>query len=70
MDCKKKFESRGKTSKFLLYPQDVCLFSVFFYLNEEELFQQACLIKYVKNEKFPTALLAKQNKKQKRGAKT
>ena len=34
------------------YPKDVCSFSVFFYLNEKELNQNLCLIKYVENEIF------------------
>ena len=35
----------GKHQSF--YLKDVCSFSVFFFLNEKELNQQVCLIKYV-----------------------
>ena len=44
---KKIFEFRGKTSKFLpkRYPFIFCIF----YLNKEELIQQAYLKKYIKN---------------------
>ena len=38
----------GKHLRF--YPKDVSSFSVFFYLNEKELNQKVCLIKYVENE--------------------
>ena len=38
----------GKHLSF--YPKDVCSFSAFFYLNEKELNQQVCLLKYVENE--------------------
>ena len=38
----------GKHLSF--YPKDVCSFSTFFYLNEKELNQQVCLLKYVENE--------------------
>ena len=38
----------GKHLSF--YPKDVCSISVFFCLNEKELRQQLCLIKYVENE--------------------
>ena len=36
--------------KHLSFPKDVCSVSVFFCLNEKELSQQVCLIKYVVNE--------------------
>ena len=32
------------------YPQDICSFSVFFYLNENELIQQLCPTQYIENE--------------------
>ena len=38
----------GKHLSF--YAKDVCWFSVFFYLNEEELSQQVGLNKYIENE--------------------
>ena len=40
----------GKHLRF--YQKDVCVctFSVFFYLNEKDLNQQVCLIKYTENE--------------------
>ena len=38
----------GKTSKFL--PKRCLLIFCIFYLNEKELNQQVCLIKYVENE--------------------
>ena len=47
------------------YPKDVCSFSVF-YLNEEELNQQVCLIKYVEHEISNSA----SHKKRERGTKT
>ena len=54
----------GKHLSF--YPKEVSSFSLFFYLNEEELNQQVCLIKYVENEvSNPTS-----HKKRERGAKT
>ena len=46
--CMKNIEFSGKTSKFL---SKRCLFIFcIFYLNEKELNQQVCLIKYVENE--------------------
>ena len=47
--CMKNVEFCGKTSKFL--PKScLCLFIFcIFYLNEKELNQQACLIKYAEN---------------------
>ena len=44
----------GKHSGF--YPKDVCSFSLFFYLNKEELTQQVCLKNYIKNENFKSTL--------------
>ena len=38
----------GKHPSF--YPKDVCSFSIFVYLNEKEINQQTCLMKYVENE--------------------
>ena len=48
--CMKNVEICGKTSKFL--PKScLCLFIFcIFYLNEKELNQQVCLIKYAENE--------------------
>ena len=62
--CMKNVEFCWKTSKFLT---KICLFIFcIFYLNEEELNQQVCLIKYVENEiSNPTS-----HKKRERGAKT
>ena len=54
----------GKDLSF--YPKDVCSFSVFFYLNEIELNQQVCLMKYVENEISNST----SHKKRERGAKT
>ena len=46
--CKKNVEFCGKTSKYL---QKRCLFIFcIFYLNDEELNQEECLIKYIENE--------------------
>ena len=46
--CMKDVEFSGKTSKFL---SKRCLFIFcIFYLNEKELNQQVCLIKYAENE--------------------
>ena len=63
--CIKKVAFCRKTSKFLLKR---CLFIFcIFYLNEKELNQQVCLIKYVENE---ISNSTSQKKKKKRGAKT
>ena len=52
----------GKHLSF--YPKGVCSISVFFYLNEEELGQQVCLIKYVDNEtSYSSIPLAKKKEK-------
>ena len=48
--CMKNVEFCGKTS-LSFYSKDVCLFIFcIFYLNEKELNQQVCLIKYAENE--------------------
>ena len=46
--CMKNVEFCGKTSKFL--PKRCLFIFCIFYLNEKELNQQVCLIKYVENE--------------------
>ena len=46
--CMKNVEFCRKTSKFL--PKRCLLILCIFYLNEKELNQQVCLIKYVENE--------------------
>ena len=46
--CMKNVEFCRKTFKFL--PKRCLLSSCIFYLNEKELNQQVCLIKYVENE--------------------
>ena len=50
----------GKHLSF--YPKDVCSFSAFFYLNEKELNQQVCLLKYVENEISNSTSLAKKER--------
>ena len=52
--CKKKFNFCGKTPKFL--PKRGLFIFCIFYLNEEELIQQVCLIKTKKEEQnhYPT----------------
>ena len=57
----------GKHQSF--YLKDVCSFSVFFFLNEKELNQQVCLIKYVEISN-PYLTKKKETKKRERGAKT
>ena len=47
--CMKNIEFCRKTSKFLP-KRCLFIFSSFFYLNEKELNQHICLIKYVENE--------------------
>ena len=62
--CLKNVEFCGRTSKFL---SKRCLFILcIFYLNEKELNQQVCLIKYVENEISNST----SHKKRERGAKT
>ena len=46
--CMKNVEFCRKTSKFL--PKRCLFIFCIFYLNEKELSQQVCLIKYVENE--------------------
>ena len=46
--CMKNVEFCRKTSKFL--PKRCLFIFCIFYLNEKELNQQVCLIKYVENE--------------------
>ena len=46
--CMKNVEFCGKTSKFL--PKRCLFIFCIFYLNEKELNQQVCLIKYAENE--------------------
>ena len=56
---------RRKDFEFLsLYPQDVFSFSLFFYLNEEELIQQVCLIKYIENKIYNSTSDKSKNKRQ------
>ena len=52
--ARKRLNFVGKHSGF--YPKDVCSFSLFFYLNKEELTQQVCLKNYIKNEIFKSTL--------------
>ena len=59
--CMKNVEFCRKTSKFL--PKRCLFIFCIFYLNEKELNQQVCLIKYV-------PLTKKEKEKRKRGAKT
>ena len=44
------------------YPKDICSFSIFFYLNEEELIQEVCLTKYIENEISNSALKNKRRR--------
>ena len=63
--CRKKFEVVGKHLSF--YLKDVCIFCIFFifYLNEKELDQEVCLIKYVENEiSNPTSKKKKKKKEE------
>ena len=61
--CMKNIEFSGKTSKFL---SKRCLFIFcIFYLNEKELNQQVCLIKYAENEIFnPTSQKKKRQREE------
>ena len=63
--CMKNVEFCGKTSKFL--PKRCLFIFCIFYLNEKELNQQVCLIKYVENE---ISNSTSHKKKRERGAKT
>ena len=63
--CIKGVELCRKTSKFL---PKICLFIFcIFYLNEKELNQQVCLMKYVENE---ISNSTSHKEKRERGAKT
>ena len=65
----KNVEFSRKTSKFLP-KRCLLIFCVFFFLNEKELNQQVCLIKYVEISN-PYLTKKKRNKKEReRGAKT
>ena len=65
--CIKGVELCRKTSKFL---PKICLFIFcIFYLNEKELNQQVCLIKYVEN-KISNSTSHKKKRERDRGAKT
>ena len=70
--CIKNVEFCRKTSKFL--PKRCLFIFCIFYLNEKELNQQACLIKYVENEISNSTSYKKTKKKKKiekeTGAKT
>ena len=73
--CMKNVEFFRKTSKFL--PKRCLLIFCIFHLNEKELSQQVCLIKYVENEisKSTSHKKKKERKKKRkreneRGAKT
>ena len=70
--CIKNVEFCRKTSKFL--PKRCLFIFCIFYLNEKELNQQACLIKYVENEISNSTSYKKTTKKKKiekeTGAKT
>ena len=63
--CMKNVEFCRKTSKFL--PKRCLFIFCIFYLNEKELNQQVCLIKYVENE---ISNSTSHKKKRERGAKT
>ena len=55
--CLRKVESCRKTSKFL--PKRSLFVFCIFYLNDKELNQQVCLIKYVENKVFNSTPLTK-----------
>ena len=62
--CMKNVEFCRKTSKFL--PKRCLFIFCIFYLNEKELNQQVCLIKYVENEiSNPTSHKKKEREEQK-----
>ena len=61
--CMKNVEFCRKTSKFL--PKRCLFIFCIFYLNEKELNQQVCLIKYVQNE-ISDSTSQKKNKKNKK----
>ena len=58
--CKKNLELCGKTSTFL--PKRYLFIFCIFYLNEEELNQQVCLIKYLENEISNSTSLTKKRR--------
>ena len=61
--CMKNVEFCRKTSKFL---PKICLFIFcIFYLNEKELNQQVCLMKYVENEISNSTFHQKKKKREK-----
>ena len=62
--CMKNVEFCGKTSKFL--PKRCLFIFCIFYLNEKELKQQVCLIKYVENEISNSNSHKKRKKRKKR----
>ena len=62
--CIKNVEFCRKTSKFL--PKRCLFIFCIFYLNEKELNQQACLIKYVENEISNSTSYKKTKKKKNR----
>ena len=59
--CMKNVEFCRKTSKFL--PKRCLFIFCIFYLNEKELNQQVCLIKYVENEISNSTSQKKKKKK-------
>ena len=60
--CNKTLHFLGKHPSFI--QKNVCSFSVFFYLNKEQLIQNVCLKKYKQNENFISTLhKAKKQKK-------
>ena len=61
--CMKNVEFCRKTSKFL--PKRCLFIFCIFYLNEKELNQQICLIKYVENEISNSTSFAKKRKRSK-----
>ena len=62
--CKKNVEFWAKTSKFL--PKRCLFIFCIFYLNEEELNQQLCLIKYVEHEISNTTSHKKKKRERKK----
>ena len=59
--CMKNVEFCGKTSKFL--PKRCLFIFCIFYLNQKELNQQVCLIKYGENEILTLPLSTKKKEK-------
>ena len=67
--CMKNVEFCRKTSRFL--PKRWLFIFCIFYLNEKELNQQVCLIKYVENEiSNPTSHKKKRERERERRGKT